>query len=112
DAILAGRGKPAAPITPETVKAQMTSAAAADMDAAFPPAKASEFSLPTISDQDGRVDSAATIATIQAVRGALETAGVTREIGSFIANEAARGQAEWDTLDDTGRALHRQKTMV
>ncbi len=115
DEILAGRApavEPGANITPESVSAMKTSAVAADIDAAFPPGKASDFNLPVVTDQDGSADSAGTIATVQAIRGALETAGVTKEIGSFIANEAARGQAEWEKLDDTGQQLHRQKTMV
>ncbi len=115
DAILAGRTpavEPGANITPESVKAQTISAVAADIDVAFPPAKASDFNIPVVTDKDGSVDSAETIATVQAIRGALETAGVTKEIGSFIAAEAARGQAEWEKLDDTGQQLHRQKTMV
>src|SRR5690606_34817159 len=89
DKILAGRAAPVdttgADVTPQSVAAMTTAAKAAEIDAAFPPAKASDFDMPIFTDEHGRTDSKGAFDAAAGARAALETAGFTREIGGYLA---------------------------
>lgn len=116
DKILAGRAAPVdttgSNVTPESVAALTTAAKAAEIDAAFPPAKAGQFDMPIFTDEHGSAESEAAFNAAAGARAALETAGFTKEIGGYLAKEIASVQKEWTGLDDTGQELYRRTQMA
>jgi len=77
---------------------------AAEIDAAFPPAKPMEFEIPSFAPDDAPL-TPEMIEFDGRARGWLSTAGFTAGIGSAIAKEIAQVADAWEKMNPTEREL-------
>jgi hypothetical protein len=99
DAMLAADGVPAK-AAPSSVEAHLT-------EMGFAPAKAEQFTLPALNAPDAPFDKHAQAAD-KMVRSWLETAGLTREIGNFVAAEVDRTATTYQRMSGSERKLWEQ----
>ena len=92
---------------PDGLDGPAVNPAAAEIDAAFPPAKASEYQMPKLEDENGKYSPAMQQAD-QEIRSWLVDAKIPAGIGTEILQTAAAFSPKWAAMTQTDRTAHDQ----